>query len=71
MPRVCSTDHAGGAVPKKLDDLPESQAGALRHKCVACAYEMGVKDGLASAERLRERVRELEEKLRGLTSGGK
>ena len=40
MPRICHKDHAG-SVPKKLGRLPERQAGDLRHRCAACAYERG------------------------------
>jgi hypothetical protein len=66
MGRVCTIDHSGGAVPKALGGLPESQAGTWRHKCVACAYELGLKDGAATEERLRARVRELDAKVREL-----
>jgi hypothetical protein len=45
---ICSTDHEG-SVPKKISNLPESQAGPQRHRCAACAYEMGFKDGKAQA----------------------
>lgn len=51
-------------MPKALGDLPASQGGPWRHKCVACAYELGYEAGIGAAEKLRLRVRELEEKLR-------
>jgi hypothetical protein len=35
----------------KLTDLPVSQAGPLRHRCAACAYEMGKRDGMREARR--------------------
>jgi hypothetical protein len=31
-----------------LDALPDSQAGAGRHKCCICAYLLGLADGLAA-----------------------
>ena len=30
---------------RDLENLPESQAGAGRHKCAGCAYEQGYDDG--------------------------
>jgi hypothetical protein len=42
---TCSTDHIGSVPAKKLGGLPESQASAWRHKCAACAYELGFKEG--------------------------
>jgi hypothetical protein len=42
---TCTEDHIGSVPVKKLADLPESQAVAYRHKCPACAYLAGFKDG--------------------------
>ena len=66
---ICSKDHGGGAVPKSLGGLPNSQGGPWRHKCVACAYELGYEAGIGAAEKLRARVRDLEEKLRAAEAG--
>lgn len=41
----CKIDHSGTA-PKKLANLPESQRGHWRHRCAACAYQMGLEDGI-------------------------
>ena len=30
---------------EKVETLKPSQAGAWRHKCAGCAYELGFKDG--------------------------
>ena len=30
---------------EKVETLKQSQAGAWRHKCAGCAYELGFKDG--------------------------
>lgn len=32
-----------------VEGLPDSQAGAQRHRCAACAYELGVRVGIARA----------------------
>lgn len=34
-------DHGSAAPSGVLEDLPESQAGAGRHKCVICAFQRG------------------------------
>jgi hypothetical protein len=44
----CEKNHEGN-IPAKIANLPESQAGAWRHRCAACAYEVGVADGLKAA----------------------
>ena len=41
----CKIDHSG-EIPKKLQHLPESQAYPLRHKCAACAYAVGLEEGV-------------------------
>jgi len=46
--RNCSVDHTGN-IPKKIEHLPSSQSGKLRHICAACAYEAGFKDGVDNA----------------------
>lgn len=62
---TCTKDHIG-AVPASLRDLPKSQAGDWRHKCAACAYDLGYQDGIGAADKLRDRVRELEAKVKEL-----
>lgn len=42
---TCTTDHIGHVPEKKLAELPESQASGWRHKCAACAYSLGFKEG--------------------------
>lgn len=41
-------DHGSAAPTEVLQDLPESQAGAGRHKCVICAYQRGL-EGITGA----------------------
>lgn len=41
---ICNKDHRYDIL---FADLPESQAGAGRHLCAACAYEAGYADALA------------------------
>ena len=41
---ICKKNHK---VNFKVDKLPESQAGAGRHKCAICAYESGYEDGVS------------------------
>ena len=45
---VCQSDHR--YLPS-LEGLPDSQAGAGRHRCAGCAYEQGYDDGLARIHR--------------------
>lgn len=59
----CIKDHSG-SIPRKVEKLEDSQRDFWRHKCAGCAYEMGRADAAAAEERLRERVRALEEELR-------
>lgn len=35
-----------------MEQLPVDQGGVGRHKCAACAYEQGYKDGLARKENI-------------------
>lgn len=60
---ACNRDHSG-SLPASFNQLPESQGGVGRHKCAACAYELGRAEGAAAEERLRERVRTLESATR-------
>ena len=55
---TCPKDH--GNVPKKeIEKLATSQAADGRHRCAACAYELGRTDATGAEERLREQVRGL------------
>lgn len=49
----CTEDHEGQVSPDRILALPESQAGRWRHKCPACAYLMGLQDGLSADMRAR------------------
>lgn len=69
MAKTCSIEHGGGKLPAAFKDLPESQAGVGRHKCPACAYELGRSEATAAEERLRSRVRELEAEVARLRKG--
>lgn len=46
---TCTIDHEAGVPAKAIAALPESQAGSFRHRCAACAYQLGVEDGLRMA----------------------
>jgi len=46
----CQNGHSA-TIDALLHDLPESQAGAGRHKCTACAYELGRTHGTLIAAR--------------------
>lgn len=70
MPKICSTDHTGGSLPASFGNLPESQGGVGRHKCAACAYELGRNEAAAAEERLRERLRELKARVKELEARG-
>lgn len=69
MAKTCSIDHGGGKMPAAFNNLPESQAGVGRHKCPACAYELGRTEATAAEERLRVRVRELQAEVAALRKG--
>jgi hypothetical protein len=47
--RNCEKSHEGNVPTGRLSHLAESQAGPWRHRCAACAYEMGVADGLKAS----------------------
>lgn len=66
MANTCNRDHSG-SLPTSFGRLPESQGGVGRHKCAACAYDLGRAEGAAAEQRLRERVRKLEAEARSLT----
>lgn len=51
---VCLEDHIGLVPEERIADLPESQAGAWRHRCAACSYQMGLEDGLKTANRIKK-----------------
>lgn len=56
--KICAEQHTGN-IPEDLAALPVSQAGFWRHKCAACAYEMGVKAGLKMAGRSQRQDRKI------------
>ncbi len=62
---TCSKSH-DGELPSSFKDLPESQGGVGRHKCAACAFDLGRAEGQAAEERLRERVRKLDAEVKAL-----
>lgn len=62
---TCSVDHSGD-LPATFNNLPESQGGAGRHKCAACAYQLGRSEAVAAEERLREQVRKLRAELEAI-----
>ncbi len=41
---ACKKDHS--RIQHIMEHLPVDQGGVGRHKCAACAYEQGYKDGL-------------------------
>jgi hypothetical protein len=45
-----SCKHGNQAPKYILREIPESQGGTARHGCVICAYEAGIKEGIARAE---------------------
>lgn len=46
----CKKDHS--SVQELMKELPIDQGGWGRHKCAACAYEQGYKDGQSHKERI-------------------
>ena len=47
--KECQEDHRYW---KTFESLPLDQGGAGRHRCVGCAYEKGLEDGLVQKEQL-------------------
>lgn len=39
----------GARAPEVISKLPENQAGRARHRCAVCAYDAGLRAGLAEA----------------------
>lgn len=52
--KVCTHDHSGDLDVRQLAALPESQSGPGRHKCAACAFVLGVREGIAAERRRQE-----------------
>ncbi len=61
---ICNRDHSGEIPAAVFPALPESQRGPWRHACAACAYLLGVQHGEGGNERLRQRVRDLEARVK-------
>lgn len=59
----CSKDHSGNIPKAKISALEDSQSNFWRHKCAGCAYEMGRRDAGEAEDRLRARVRQLQEEV--------
>lgn len=47
---ACSKNHSG--VQTIMNSLPTDQGGKGRHKCAACAYELGYKAGIKLDEKI-------------------
>lgn len=47
---ACSKNHS--AIQNIMAQLPVDQGGVGRHKCAACAYERGFRDGLNRKEQI-------------------
>ena len=47
-----SCKHKHQAPRDLLNALPAAQAGTGRHKCVVCAYDAGVQDGIRQGTQL-------------------
>jgi hypothetical protein len=48
--KTCDKEHTGKVPMRRIADLPESQAGAWRHRCAACAYQMGFEDAIRAVK---------------------
>ena len=46
-----NSGSARAHLEQKLSELDECQAGAGRHKCAYCAFELGQKEGYEQAKR--------------------
>lgn len=66
---ICQRDHSG-EIPRAIENLDRSQRGFWRQRCAGCAYLLGRADAAASEERLRARVRVLEQKIAELEKRG-
>jgi hypothetical protein len=62
---TCDRDHTDVS-SAAMESVPESQGKRWRHRCAACAYELGLAHGARTEGRLRERVRELSAKVDAL-----
>lgn len=56
---ACTKEHPEGDLSAAFRALPESQGKSGRHKCAACAYELGRQEGGVAEDRLRKRVQQL------------
>ena len=52
MNNTCDREHSQLRESPVWGGLVESQAGPWRHKCAACAYELGVEEGLRRGAQL-------------------
>lgn len=56
--KTCQKDHTGTTLA--LQDLPASQKNDVRHRCAACAFELGFKQGVETADRrFRNKLRDV------------
>jgi hypothetical protein len=67
---ICTHDHDGELPMAEFHALPESQRGKWRHVCAGCAYRLGRSHAEAAEERLRQRVRDLEARLKQAQANG-
>jgi hypothetical protein len=65
---ACKVEHSG-EVPRAIEKLQDSQAGFWRHRCAGCAYLLGRKHAEEAEERLRVRIRQLQEAIEKLKAG--
>lgn len=62
---VCRKRHQSPRTEGVVSNLNDSQRGARRHKCAACAYEEGLAEGLRrGAELALEAARRLRDEAR-------
>ena len=59
MNKDCNKDHS--AIQHIIKELPISQKGLERHKCAACAYEIGYEHG-----KKRQKILDIDDVLKGL-----
>jgi hypothetical protein len=67
---ICTHDHDVELPMAEFQALPESQRGRWRHVCAGCAYHLGRAHAEAAEGRLRQRVRELEARLKQAQANG-